>query len=48
LQNQLLVARDVGYLPREKFYNLAEQTTEVSKLINGLIRSLKEAVKYRA
>ena len=41
LQNQLLIARDVGYLPSEEFVGLAEQTVEVSKLINGLIRSLK-------
>ena len=42
LQNQLLIARDVGYLSREEFNNLAKQTIEVSKLINGLIRSLKK------
>ncbi|MCK5413022.1 MAG: four helix bundle protein [Candidatus Pacebacteria bacterium] len=41
LQNQLLVARDIGYLQEEKFSELAKQTVEVSKLINGLIRSLK-------
>ena len=43
LQNQLLIARDIGYLPKEKFNNLARQTIEVSKLINGLIRSLKKS-----
>ena len=43
LQNQLLIARDIGYLPGEKFNNLAGQTIEVSKLINGLIRSLKKS-----
>jgi len=41
LKNQLLIARDVGYLPNNEFIGLAEQTVEVSKLINGLIRSLK-------
>ncbi len=42
LQNQLLVARDIGYLSKEEFNNLAEQTIEVSKLLNGLIKSLKK------
>ncbi|TSC87524.1 MAG: S23 ribosomal protein [Microgenomates group bacterium Gr01-1014_7] len=41
LQNQLLVARDVGYLPKEDFNKIAEQSVQVSKLINGLIKSLK-------
>ena len=42
LQNQLLVAKDVGYLPKEEFNKLAKQTIEVNKLINGLIKSLKK------
>ncbi len=41
LQNQLLLARDVGYLDRDKFNKIAEQTIIVGKLISGLIRSLK-------
>lgn len=44
LQNQLLVARDVDYLPREVFYEIAEQTTRVSKLINGLIKKSKSMI----
>ena len=43
LQNQLLIARDIRYLPRNEFTKLANQTIEVSKLINGLIRSLKKS-----
>ena len=43
LQNQLLVARDVSYLSKEEFAKLAEQTVEVHKLINGLIKSLKKS-----
>jgi len=43
LQNQLLIARDVGYMDNEAFDKLANQTIEVAKLINGLIRSLKKA-----
>lgn len=38
LQNQLLVAKDVGYLGKEIFSKLADQTVIVHKLINGLKR----------
>lgn len=41
LQNQLLVARDVGYLPAEGFQVIASQTVVVSKLLNGLIKKSK-------
>ena len=41
LQNQLLIARDVGYLSKEKFQDLAQRTVEVGKVVNGLIKSLK-------
>lgn len=39
LQNQLLVARDVGYLAKTDFTDLALKTVHVHKLLNGLIRS---------
>ncbi|MBI4385732.1 four helix bundle protein [Candidatus Parcubacteria bacterium] len=38
LQNQLLIARDVGYLTREKFGEIALQTIKVHKIVNGLIK----------
>ncbi len=38
LQNQLLIARDVGFLNTEKFQEIAKQTVVVNKLINGLKR----------
>lgn len=41
LQNQLLVAKDVGYLIKEEFDELAKKTIEANKLLNGLIKSLK-------
>lgn len=43
VQNQLLIAKDLTYLKKEDFDSCAEQTVTVSKLINGLIRSLKNA-----
>ena len=39
VQNQLLITRDVGYLPRESFTKIANLTVVVSKLLNGLIKS---------
>lgn len=38
LQNQLLIARDIGYIKEEDFRGIAEQTVTVNKLINGLKR----------
>jgi len=40
LQNQLLIARDVGYLSKIEFNKLANMTVEVSKLLNGLIKNI--------
>jgi four helix bundle protein len=39
LQNQLLIAKDLGYITKEVFQELAAQTVVVSKLLNGLIKS---------
>lgn len=36
LQNQLLAARDIGYLSKEEFKKIADQTVVVHKLITGL------------
>jgi len=41
IQNQLLIARDVGYLPKEKFNEIALQTVTVGKLINSLLKYIK-------
>lgn len=40
VQNQLLIARDVGYLPSSDFLPLADKTVIIHKLITGLIKSL--------
>lgn len=42
VQNQLLIARDLGYINKESFKDLASHTVIVSKLVNGLIKSLKK------
>ena len=44
IQNQLLVAKDIGYIPLTKFQELAKRTVTVSKLMNGLIKSAQDRV----
>ncbi len=41
LQNQLLVARDVNYLTQKEFFNAANQSVLVHKIISGLIKKSK-------
>lgn len=41
LQNLLILSRDLKYISKEKFNDIAKHTIEVAKLINGLIRYLK-------
>jgi len=41
VQNQLIIAKDVGYLKKFKFDGLWQQTIVIHKLIGGLIRSIK-------
>jgi len=41
IQNQLLIARDVGYINTETFMQIANQTVEVSTLLKGLIKATK-------
>jgi len=38
IQNQLLIAKDIGHLNKDRFKELADQTISVSKLINSLIK----------
>ena len=42
VQSQLFVAKDVDYITEEKFKIIAEQTTLVNKLLNGLIKKSKD------
>ena len=41
VQNQLLIARDVKYLTNKQFQDIARQSVEVHKLINGLLKNQK-------
>jgi four helix bundle protein len=38
LQNQLLIARDIGYINNDIFNSIAQQTITVTKLLYGLKR----------
>lgn len=39
-QNQLLIARDLGYLNQDEFEMIAAQVITVNKLIHGLIKNV--------
>ncbi len=43
-QNQILIARDVGYLSAMQFDELAAYSVTVSKLTNGLIKATKAII----
>lgn len=42
IQNQLLIAKDLGYISKKSFNEIAAQTVAVSKLINSLIKYVKD------
>lgn len=39
VQNQLLIARDLNYVSKESFSNLASQTIIANKLLHGLMKT---------
>ncbi len=40
-QNQLLIARDLGFITSESFNKLADKSVEAHKMVNGLVKTLK-------
>jgi len=44
IQNQLLIARDIGYITKAEFDKIAEGTVLVSKMTNGLIKKSKTII----
>ncbi|MBI4090142.1 MAG: four helix bundle protein [Candidatus Kerfeldbacteria bacterium] len=48
LENQLLVAKDVGFLDQASYLEIRKRTTNAHKLINGLIRSSRLRVSGSA
>ena len=44
LQNQLLIAKDVGFIAKDTFDKLADQSIKVNKITNGLIKKSKTMI----
>lgn len=44
IQNQLLIARDLGYITDTVFADIAQQTVKVSKITSGLIKKSKSII----
>lgn len=44
LQNQLLIARDIEYIDKESFSEIANQSVRVHKLLNGLIKKCRSVI----
>jgi len=44
IQNQLLVARDIGYITELKFTEIAKQSITINKITNGLIKKSKSII----
>lgn len=44
VQNQLLIARDIGYIDNKTYDMLSELATHLSKLLNGLIKKSKSII----
>ena len=42
LQDQLIICRDVSYLDKAAFTRIAEQSVVVHKLLNGLLRAIRD------
>ena len=42
LQNQILIAKDVGYINEVKYKKIVNQSIKCHKLINGLIKSSRK------
>lgn len=44
VQNQLLIARDIGYISKKDFDILADKTIRANKILNGLIKKTKTLI----
>lgn len=44
LQNQLLIAKDVGYLDNQIFNKIAEQSVSAAKLLNIFLKTTKDRI----
>ncbi len=47
LQNQILIAKDIGYIKPETYEDLENRSIEIGKMINGLLNNFKSLIpKY--
>jgi len=44
IQNQLLITRDIGYITKKEFAEIAQQTITINKITNGLIKKSKTII----
>lgn len=44
LQNQLLISKDLNYITKKEFENIANKTVTVHKLLTGLIKKSKTMI----
>ena len=42
VQNQMLIAKDLSFIKNSSFDKLSDQSVQVHKLLNGLIKSIKD------
>jgi len=42
LQSQLILAKDLGFITKNQFEELAEKTIEINKMVNSLISKLSK------
>lgn len=45
IQNQILIAKDVGYMSKNSFEELAETSVTTSKLLNGLLKKTRSIIQ---
>lgn len=45
IQNQLLIAKDIGYITKNEFDKIARQSIIVNKITNGLIKKSKSIIR---
>ena len=45
VQNQLMIAKDVGYITPEEFQTMGDHTVVINKITNGLIKSSRLLVR---
>ena len=47
IQNQLIIAKDVGYIAKEVFTEMGQQSVVANKLLSGLLRATRQK-KYES